>query len=342
MKRTLLIFSFFMLNLNLFQVNAQGVAINPTGSAADSSAALDISYNNKGLLVPRLTDSERNAISNPAEGLLIFNTTTKCFNVFRNSIWFEICGNCISPPSPSVTSNSPVCSGGTITLNTASIPGATYAWTGPNGFSSSQQNPVISNAQTSASGTYYLTLSMNGCTSAPVAHTVAVNQTPSSSFTYSPTGIGVNANVTFTPSVSGAAYSWTFQGGNPSTSTAQFPVVQWSSTGTYNVSLTVTQNGCSSTYNTTISVVSAVTLNTYNFTGHEYLLDCDHYGCAGASSQVNANCFCQANGYSSAISFTTGYIYTVDCFGYEPNCYLHSSWCSGGTQRYVIVTVTCQ
>ncbi len=47
--------------------------------APDASATLEVTGgagNNKGLLLPRLTTTQRNAISNPAKGLLIFNTTT--------------------------------------------------------------------------------------------------------------------------------------------------------------------------------------------------------------------------------------------------------------------------
>jgi hypothetical protein len=41
----------------------------------DSSAALDITSSTKGLLIPRMATNERNVITNPATGLLIFNTT---------------------------------------------------------------------------------------------------------------------------------------------------------------------------------------------------------------------------------------------------------------------------
>jgi hypothetical protein len=41
----------------------------------NSSAALDITSTTKGLLIPRMAATERDAITNPATGLLIFNTT---------------------------------------------------------------------------------------------------------------------------------------------------------------------------------------------------------------------------------------------------------------------------
>ena len=53
---------------------AQNVSISPTGNAPDNSAALDIrDFTNKGVLIPRLTTAQRNAIPSPANSLLIFN-----------------------------------------------------------------------------------------------------------------------------------------------------------------------------------------------------------------------------------------------------------------------------
>ena len=52
-----------------------------------------------------------------------------------------------------------------IQLRTDSIAGATYAWTGPNGFNSTDVNPVINNPGVLDTGTYTLTVSYNACNS---------------------------------------------------------------------------------------------------------------------------------------------------------------------------------
>jgi hypothetical protein len=62
-------------------ISAQSVSINSTGQSPDSSALLDLSSTGKGLLVPRLSTSQRNQIGNPAKALFIFNTTTNRFEV---------------------------------------------------------------------------------------------------------------------------------------------------------------------------------------------------------------------------------------------------------------------
>jgi hypothetical protein len=62
----------FSLNLS---TNAQNVIITDDDSfSAHSSAMLHIESLNKGLLIPRLTEAQRDAILSPAEGLLIYQT----------------------------------------------------------------------------------------------------------------------------------------------------------------------------------------------------------------------------------------------------------------------------
>lgn len=55
-------------------VFAQGLAVNGTGATADGSAMLDVSATNKGLLMPRMTLTQRTAIATPATGLLVYQT----------------------------------------------------------------------------------------------------------------------------------------------------------------------------------------------------------------------------------------------------------------------------
>jgi hypothetical protein len=57
-----------------YEAISQGVAINNSGSDPDASAMLDVSSTNSGLLIPRMTQAQRNAISNPATGLIIYQT----------------------------------------------------------------------------------------------------------------------------------------------------------------------------------------------------------------------------------------------------------------------------
>ena len=77
------LFVLFIIFSNSLFAQVNGVAINDDNSSADVSAILDVNINaasaKKGLLIPRVTTTQRDAISLPATSLLIFNTTTNWF-----------------------------------------------------------------------------------------------------------------------------------------------------------------------------------------------------------------------------------------------------------------------
>lgn len=71
-----------------------------------SSAVLDVSSNQKGFLLPRMTTSERNLINggNPAEGLMVYNTDDNCLHIYNNSSWVDLCNGNTGTSSPSFSS----------------------------------------------------------------------------------------------------------------------------------------------------------------------------------------------------------------------------------------------
>jgi len=69
-------------------VQAQ-VGINEDNTQPDASALLDVKSTTKGMLVPRMTTTQRNLISSPATGLLVFDTTTGSF-WFYNGSWTDL------------------------------------------------------------------------------------------------------------------------------------------------------------------------------------------------------------------------------------------------------------
>ncbi len=84
---------------------------------------------------------------------------------------------------PTASSNSPICVGGSIELRAANSAGASYQWTGPNGFSSTSQNPIVPNAQYSNSGTYSVTITVQGNQSDPSTTEVLVVDPPTAVLT---------------------------------------------------------------------------------------------------------------------------------------------------------------
>jgi trimeric autotransporter adhesin len=65
---------FYLLFLALSMSVSAQVAINTDGSLPDNSAMLDVTSTVKGVLLPRMTQAQRNAIASPAAGLTIFQT----------------------------------------------------------------------------------------------------------------------------------------------------------------------------------------------------------------------------------------------------------------------------
>jgi gliding motility-associated-like protein len=82
------------------------------------------------------------------------------------------------PAIPAANSNSPVCLDNTVHLLTPVVQNASYLWTGPNGYTSTLQNPDITNATLADTGIYRLYVTVNSCTSLPGITNVVINPLP--------------------------------------------------------------------------------------------------------------------------------------------------------------------
>lgn len=97
---------FFALSLFLLTAKtySQGAAINTTGANAHPSAMLDVSSDNAGILIPRMTKLNKNGIVQPAEGLLIYQIDdTTGFWYHSNGQW-NLMGSVAGNAMPSGTS----------------------------------------------------------------------------------------------------------------------------------------------------------------------------------------------------------------------------------------------
>lgn len=112
--------------------------------------------------------------------------------------------NAVPSASASVVSAS-ICSGNSLTLNGNTNLGATYQWNGPNAFSSTSQNPVLTNIQPAATGVYTLNTTALGCTSQPATVSVFVEATPSA-VTVTPNNTLICSGNTITQVASGGTY----------------------------------------------------------------------------------------------------------------------------------------
>ncbi|MBX2904405.1 MAG: gliding motility-associated C-terminal domain-containing protein [Taibaiella sp.] len=134
---------------------------------------------------------------------------------------------------PILGSNSPVCSGNSLNFTASPpVPGCTFAWTGPLGFTSTLQYPSINPAFTPNSGIYYVIATLDSCPSLLTPISVVVDSTPEvpvlSTNSPGPPGntICQEDTLTFTafsPTGAGVTYHW--YGPSSFSSTQQNPVI---------------------------------------------------------------------------------------------------------------------
>ncbi len=153
------------------------------------------------------------------------------------------------PSGPVLSYDSP-CEGQDLLLYADTIPGATYTWSGPAGFSSNQQNPVVPNATTANEGTYtaYIT-DDNNCVSDLSSIAITIIPLPDVTFNAQPMSgcqpLTVDFNVT-TPNVQ--SFMWEFGDGSTN-DTDMSPSHEYVNDGSYSVRLTVTDdNGCTNDF----------------------------------------------------------------------------------------------
>lgn len=171
---------------------SQGVGININGKPSDTKALLDIDATGMspkaGLLVPRMSTSERNTISAPVpESLLIYNTDTHCFEAYFNNVWVDwacLGSPCTLPPAQtdSIRGTAIVCQNATgVSYSVTNVPGVSYTWTySGSGFTiASGTNSITANfSSTATSGTLTVTPS-NACgTGTPQTFAITVNSAP--------------------------------------------------------------------------------------------------------------------------------------------------------------------
>ena len=205
-------------NLERMRIASGGnVGIGNISPAA--TAALDITSTTKGLLIPRMTTSQRNAITLPATGLQIYNTDCSMLNYWSGSCWIST-SKALPCPEPITSSGTTVfCAGQTRTYSIPAVPGATkYGWTVPAGTSINSGQGTTSIAATfgNISGMVCVDAS-NSCETSPVrCLSVSVDPIPNTPGNITgPSSInpGQQSVNYFIASVNGAsAYTWAYSG----------------------------------------------------------------------------------------------------------------------------------
>ncbi len=115
--------------------------------------------------------------------------------------------------SPMAFNGGAYCVGETISIWTPLVFGATYSWTGPNGFTSSEQNPTIPSATATNAGTYSVTVTVAGCISVPGTTEVVVGPSPPVITAPVTVGQGSPNRLAGVVTHAGSTYAWTITNG---------------------------------------------------------------------------------------------------------------------------------
>lgn len=153
-----------------------------------------------------------------------------------------------------------VCEGGTINLLASSAPsGSTFTWTGPNGFFSNEQSPVITDATTDDAGLYTLTTKLNQNTA---TDTVSVKVFPKLDAP-APTSnsalicIGNSDTLKLFANTNETGLVFTWSGPNNFTSSVRNPIIvnpTAANNGEY--TLTISRNGCTAVGKVTVTLIN--------------------------------------------------------------------------------------
>ncbi|MFN0013413.1 MAG: choice-of-anchor V domain-containing protein [Saprospiraceae bacterium] len=169
--------------------------------------------------------------------LVVTNATNGC-----TATDFTTVSSSINPPTATATGGTLTCTATSVTLMATTNAGSpTFAWSGPNGFMSTQQNP---SANTAGTYTVVVTNTANGCTKTATASvTQNVTQPSASAIAETLTCADTLAQITTTTNANPGTFAWS--GPNGFTSTTQNPNVP--TAGTYTVVVTSGTNGCTNT-----------------------------------------------------------------------------------------------
>jgi len=165
---------------------------------------------------------------------------------------------------PLVDNSGPYCVGETINLTANGQAGASYSWSGPGGFSSTQQNPTRPNCTLNMAGTYTCTIAVGSATNSATTE-VVIYPMPTANFTFTTVCAGSPTQFTSTSTTNPAGqtiqnYQWNF--GDGQTGSGANPSHTYNAPGSYPVTLTVSCGGhCTSTKTQNVTVNALPTAN---------------------------------------------------------------------------------
>ena len=185
----------------------------------NTNAILDLTNSSsKGMLLPRITTANEGSMSAPANGLMFYNTTTNCVDVYvtANGIgsWQSIFCPCPTLAAPAISGPASVCPGATgLVYSVAPVAGVTsYAWSVSGTATSSNITATSGPAVTvtaPSTGPYYVTCTLtNACGATSAGSSTITVANGSIAWTADPLSVTEGTNVTYTVTSGQSSYSW--------------------------------------------------------------------------------------------------------------------------------------
>ena len=199
-----------------------------------------------------IADASGNVIISGLTSGTYSNINMSSFGCVSNSVGPVTLIDPGAPPMPIATSNAPVCEGSNLALfGTDSLANVTYLWNGPNGFTSTLQNPVVYSVTSAAAGNYMITISNGPCST---SSTLAVSISPGVTLFNVTTDVSVTLGTAVQLNASGAMYyTWTPENGTLNNPNINNPIARPIDKTTYIVS-GMNEWGCKDTAMVTIDI----------------------------------------------------------------------------------------
>jgi len=237
---------------------------NPCTSSLTNNMIIDCSYSIVSVETCQIPDGQVNEYYI----LLITNYSDDPCDITFQKIGGSGETDCSIVPPP-VSNNGPICVHDDLELYADNVDNATYLWTGPESFTSTQQNPVISDVGLENAGVYSLVITVNGTSSDPVETIVIINALPSSDFTFSDICFGettffTDQSTVDPPSSSITTWNWNFGDGQQATGQNQTHI--YTSAGDFNVTLNTYTGSmqCESTITKLVTIYNNPNVNAGN------------------------------------------------------------------------------